>query len=126
MGSLPQTVLRETPGTPIGLDVVARQDDGEFSEQTPAKTSPGRGKMSRKRQKGEHGPLCMDSFVGKSFPMACRENPFTAPPVKVHLSRPAGRDKCEKTIIFPLNMPKANAEGIFDGCFVPDRDIYLK
>ena len=32
---------------------------------------------------------------------------FTTPPVKMRLERPAGRDKREIKIIFPLNMPKA-------------------
>ena len=30
---------------------------------------------------------------------------FTTPPVKMRLERPAGRDKREIKIIFPLNMP---------------------
>ena len=32
---------------------------------------------------------------------------FMTPPVKMRLERPAGRDKREIKIIFPLNMPKA-------------------
>ena len=31
---------------------------------------------------------------------------FTTPPVKMRLERPAGRDKREIKIIFPLNMPR--------------------
>ena len=41
--------------------------------------------------------------------------PFTTPPVKRRLERPAGRDKREIKNNFPLNMPRAQAEGIFNG-----------
>ena len=38
--------------------------------------------------------------------------PFTTPPVKMRLERPAGRDKRENKIIIPLNMARAQAEAI--------------
>ena len=44
---------------------------------------------------------------------------FTTPPVKMRLERPAGRDKREIKIIFPLNMPRAQAEGIQNRFYCP-------
>ena len=44
----------------------------------------------------------------------------TTPPVKMRLERPAGRDKREIKNNFPLNMPRAQAEGIFN------RSIYRR
>ena len=40
--------------------------------------------------------------------------PFTTPPVKMRLERSAERDKREIKNNFPLNMPRAQAEGIFN------------